>query len=461
MKKIKLLVVLLCTALGFIACSKDDLGMQPVFDSSNVNLEIKRDTADTYQISLPIESEEGLAKISLVDDVTGEILDEVTTFSDVYSYTYNYTLDLTSYTESTVLMLTLNIEDQEGQKVSKKITLTINFPVVEISFAGDNLQSQFEDYNLKVTIDKGVTMLQKVEVYLASELSGTLTLDPSLERQEVNVHVAGLEMGDNLLKVVVLDEFDQEFSKEVTIKRIEAKTWLDVAGVYYYTGNMIDFWGMQFEEEILLTFNNVSSYPEDESLRPVIPDGDKIYVCLFENVMGQSAIGFSFEYNTNDQIVKIKRDSMKIDDYGYSTLIESEEYEYFYDEFGDLEKVTKNDADYITNILVENGYIVSYRIDGLDYTPIYDENGERIDNYILNTTYTFSEELNPVYMSILPAVVPFTVYGWDLSYIFYNRYLASGLGDVTYEVGQLVDRKQEISWMNGDKELGLSIRYYE
>lgn len=461
MKKLKFFVVLLCAAIGFIACSKDEVGMQPIFDSSNVTLEMKRDTADVYQISLPIESEEGLAKISLVNDVTGEVLDEVTTFSDMYSYVYNYTLDLTSYTESTVLMLTLNIEDQAGQKVTKKITLTINFPVVEISFAGDNLQSQFEDYNLKVTIDKGVTMLQKVDVYLASELSGTLTLDPSLERQEVNVHVSGLEMGDNLLKVVVLDEFGQEFSKEVTIKRIEAKTWLDVAGVYYYTGNMIDFWGMQFEEEILLTFNTISSYPEDEALQPVIPDEDKIYVCTFENVMGQSAVGLAFEYNTNDQVVKIKRDSMKIDDYGYSTLIESEEYEYFYDASGDLERVTKNDEDYITDILMENGYIVSYRINGQDYTPVYDENGERIDNYISNTTYSFSSELNPVYMSALPAVVPLTVYGWDLSYIFYNRYLASGLGSVTYEVGQLLDKKQEISWMEGEKELGISIRYYE
>ena len=123
MKKVKQLLVALCVAAGFMACSDEETGLAPVFNNSDVNLEMRRDTADTYQISLPITSEEGLAKIALVNTTTNETIDEVTSFTDPLNYTYNYTLDLTAYTESTVLMMNLNITDLAGQTVTKKITL--------------------------------------------------------------------------------------------------------------------------------------------------------------------------------------------------------------------------------------------------------------------------------------------------------------------------------------------------
>ena len=179
MKNLKYFWMVLCVAAGFMACSDEETGLAPVFNNSDVTLEMRRDTAEVYQISLPVTSEEGLAKITLVNTLTNETLNEVTSFSDPFNYVYNYTLDLTAYTESTVLMMALNITDLAGQTVTKRIQLTINFPVIGVRFVGENLQSQFEDYNLKVSIDKGVTDLQKVDVYLGEELAESLTLDPA------------------------------------------------------------------------------------------------------------------------------------------------------------------------------------------------------------------------------------------------------------------------------------------
>lgn len=70
-------------------------------------------------------SEEGLVKVSLVDNSNNNAIDEQTSFSNPNDYTYNYDFDLTPYTDNTVVMLTLKIEDKEGQVVNKKITLTV------------------------------------------------------------------------------------------------------------------------------------------------------------------------------------------------------------------------------------------------------------------------------------------------------------------------------------------------
>ena len=109
MKNLKYFWMVLCVAAGFMACSDEETGLAPVFNNSDVTLEMRRDTAEVYQISLPVTSEEGLAKITLVNTLTNETLNEVTSFSDPFNYVYNYTLDLTAYTESTVLMMALNM----------------------------------------------------------------------------------------------------------------------------------------------------------------------------------------------------------------------------------------------------------------------------------------------------------------------------------------------------------------
>ncbi len=91
----------------------------------NITLELKRDTADTYKINLPIVSEEGIAKITLMDKSSNKVLDEQTSFADPNTFTYTYDVDLTTYTENTTLMLSLTVEDREGQIVTQNITLNI------------------------------------------------------------------------------------------------------------------------------------------------------------------------------------------------------------------------------------------------------------------------------------------------------------------------------------------------
>ena len=315
MKNLKYFWMVLCVAAGFMACSDEETGLAPVFNNSDVTLEMRRDTAEVYQISLPVTSEEGLAKITLVNTLTNETLNEVTSFSDPFNYVYNYTLDLTAYTESTVLMMALNITDLAGQTVTKRIQLTINFPVIGVRFVGENLQSQFEDYNLKVSIDKGVTDLQKVDVYLGEELAESLTLDPALESQTINVHISGLEMGENKIRLVVIDEFDQEFSTETIVTRIEQLGFADLRYISFTTGKIIsDPWFGDYPEQISMQLNRPDfDYPEGYENLPYCPENpDKLYTISFysESEDARSRIVFSLEYDENGHVSSLLKDSI-------------------------------------------------------------------------------------------------------------------------------------------------------
>lgn len=463
MKNVRFFLVMICIVAGFAACSDDDPSMPPVFNNSDVNLVMSRDTADMYQISLPITSEAGLAQITLVNSLTNEELNRVTSFSDPFDYVYNYTLDLSAYTESTVLMLNLNITDQAGQTVTKKIQLTINFPVIGVRFEGENLQSQFEDYNLKVSIDRGVTDLKQVDVYLGENLAESLTLDPALSSQTVNVHISGLVMGSNSVKVVVVDEFDQEFTAETTVERVAQKTWQDLASLSFLTGNMTgipDFY--EWPEEVSIELNRADFYyPTGYEDLPAVPDDNRIYCISFSlgGMDGTAAVNVAFEYDANGNVVTMRRDSCFME-FGDFVFIEGTRYEYAYNaETGDLESVTKDGAAYITDVKCENGYIVSYVVDGQEYVPTYDENGDRIDNNYTGETYAFTENPNPLYLPELPAVVPCYVFGTDLSMWLYNRYLPSQLGNTAYEVSQLVDNTQTVSW-TAESGNEASIEYY-
>lgn len=459
MKNLKYFWMVLCVAAGFMACSDEETGLAPVFNNSDVTLEMRRDTAEVYQISLPVTSEEGLAKITLVNTLTNETLNEVTSFSDPFNYVYNYTLDLTAYTESTVLMMALNITDLAGQTVTKRIQLTINFPVIGVRFVGENLQSQFEDYNLKVSIDKGVTDLQKVDVYLGEELAESLTLDPALESQTINVHISGLEMGENKIRLVVIDEFDQEFSTETIVTRIEQLGFADLRYISFTTGKIIsDPWFGDYPEQISMQLNRPDfDYPEGYENLPYCPENpDKLYTISFysESEDARSRIVFSLEYDENGHVSSLLKDSIVMSYVTWDDLVvSSEKYEFSYNaETDDLEGVTKNGSNYITNVQVENGYIVGYQIDGKDYAPVYDENGNRMDNNYFGTLYTFSTESNPLYVAELPAVLPFYVFGTDLSLWLYNKYLPESLGDIDYTVNPMTDNVQSLSWLRDGNE---------
>lgn len=480
MKRLKSYLLSLVAIAGFIACSDDDPGMAPVIDGSEVNIELKRDTADTYRISLPITSEEGLAKVALIDNATSTALNEVTSFSNPNDYTYTYDLDLTPYTENTVVMLTLKIEDKAGQIVNKKINVTVKkFSELDVRFATEGtITTQFENCNLKLTVVRGVIPLKEIQVYVGTTLENTfdLSLDAEQSKYDFNVRIAGLKMDDNTVKIVVVDQKEQEFAKEITVKRIKAMTWVNI-DQSAYNGDINDMWGM-YAMEVAVN----DEKPGD------LPGMDKFYrLALYPGYADGSIADFEYD---GDKITKMTLSTVNSGMGSFEVLSTDAVYVYNYNEDGELVKVVYTDEagatkDYITDVVYESGNIKSYKIDGSEYVPTYLEKDgtlirvDQLDGDLSGNVYDFAAgkdmQPNPLYLSGLPAVVPGNISGFDLNNL-YNNYLFDVLkkdGNVLieYNVGQ-IEREQEewqgqiyeyitqkISWTGTDgkgKTLGFS-----
>ncbi|MEY8594174.1 hypothetical protein AALK14_22285 [Butyricimonas hominis] len=461
MKKWKNYLLSILAVAGCVACSDDDPGMPPVIDGNDVSLEIKRDTADVYRISLPITSEEGLAKVSLIDNATNKTINEQTSFSNPNNHTYTYDFDLTPYTDNTVVMLTLKIEDQAGQIVNKKITLTVKkFSELDVRFAAEGtITTQFEDCNLKVTVVRGMIPLKEIQVYVDTKLSSSfdLTLEAEQSKYDFNVLVEGLEMDDNTVKVVVIDEKEQEFVKEITVKRIAAKTWGDLYAAQYDPNPA--WQGMMASE---ISFNDTK--PGD------LPGTDKLYRISIYPAMDNGTTA-DFEYDGN----KITKMTIRRVDSGMGSFDElsvDAVYDYSYNEDGELVKVVYTDEnndtrDYITDVIYESGNIKSYKIDGMEYTPTYlEKNGTLVrvdyqDADLSGKTYGFAtgKDLQPnsLFIAGLPAVVPGTIGGIDFNY-FYNRYLFDTLSEggsvlIDYDVTSIMDGRQVVEWVQDGQEM--------
>lgn len=469
MKKWKNYLLSILAVAGFVACSDDDPGMPPVVDGNDVSVEIKRDTADVYKISLPITSEEGLSKVSLIDNATNKAIDEQTSFSNPNNHTYTYDFDLTPYTDNTVVMLTLKIEDKAGQIVNKKITLTVKkFSELDVRFATEGtITTCYENCNIKLTVVRGLIPLKELQVYVGENLSNSfdLSVDPEQSKYDFNVRVKGLQNGDNTVKVVVIDNKDQKFDKLITINRTEQKKWQDLRKAIFNESLEVSFNVGDMNGDFI-----VDHPDEDNNIYAVT----SLYMSPDMSTMKTNV--FEFEYNENKMVSKVIYLNQVLSMMAGSFIETRIDYNYTYGDNDQVIKVSKvvegTESDYITDIVYESGTIKSYKIEGREYTPQYiEKEGEMIrvdhlDAALSGYTYDFSDKFgNPMYLDKLPALVPFEFEGFQFSQYLYNPYLFDQLKDgstvkQSYTISNIVDQEQYITWDEDGTECSVNYSYY-
>lgn len=475
MKQLTKLMMVLFALASFWACSDDDENY-PAPDmgkTDDVSYTLKRDTADVYNITRQIKSEAGLAKIVLTNVTENKVLNEVSTFSNPNDYTYNYNVDLTPYTDNTSLNLSLAVTDEAGKTTSQKFTLTVlKFSELDVKFVAEgDIICQFDKCNVAFTVVRGLIPLKTVNIYLDNQKVESFDLSlENAEKYNLSVNVAGLDaIKSYALKIEVIDEKDQVFSAEKTISRIAAKTWKDVLRVKYTLIPLDDQGHPQYDGGISINGEDLMGERPAET--------DKIYSLIMYEAMPMGMVKVSFEYNADKTLVT----KMAIGHYSYMSMtgdptvpITETVYSYNYEGTTDhLQKVTRSvdqgaETDYLTDFVYEMGNIVSYKIDGTEYKPVYAvKEGEsvRVDQIGGSKVYDFERKnVNPLYMPELPAVVPVNLgdYITDLmgtgkagienqnfSNLLYNKYLFESLKE-----GETVEQTFTIGEIMMDADLG-------
>lgn len=471
MKQLTKLMMVLFALASFWACSDDDENY-PAPDmgkTDDVSYTLKRDTADVYNITRHIKSEAGLAKIVLTNVTENKVLNEVSTFSNPNDYTYNYNVDLTPYTDNTSLNLSLAVTDEAGKTTSQKFTLTVlKFSELDVKFVAEgDIICQFDKCNVAFTVVRGLIPLKTVNVYLENQQVESFDLSlENAEKYNLSVNVDGLDVVKSYaLKIEVIDEKGQVFPAEKTISRVTAKTWKDVLKANYSLIPLDDQGHPQYDGGIAINGKDMMGEGPDET--------DMIYsLIMYEsNFMGWVKVGF--EYNTDKTLVT----KMAIGHYSFmsedpTAPLAETVYSYVYEGTTDrLQKVTRSvdqgtATDYLTDFVYEMGNIVSYKIDGTEYKPVYAvKEGEsvRVDQIGGNKVYDFERKnVNPLYMPELPAVVPVALGDYvsemgskigignqNFSNLLYNKYLFESLKE-----GEAVEQTFTIGEIMMDTDLG-------
>lgn len=406
----------------FTACSSDD---DPNFNPPTVSMgsttsgEINLSDELKFELPVNINSEAGLASI-VVKDAEGKEWLNQTTFTNPNSVA-SVTLDLSSCKETKLLLLTVTAIAKDGKVTSNVQPYSLNVYVPQLYIALSNVATITDAATMDIKIGRGVKALAKVDVYLNNTLVKSISLSSKATEKKIleSVDFTGLNNGKNPVKVEVFEEGAAAAS--VTENSDAVKVDMNSIEAFLIDGSYDVFEVRRNKNDGTTKFIKFATDGvfDPETYMPI------------ENPIWQF---WNLTYDANHKMVtKIE---MTIQDpmTGEPETIQHV-YEFTYNSFNELTKATLDNNDYVTDIVYENGVMVSYKINGNSYQPKYAEvNGMRVrvdclDAEMTGTTFGFTgnEQPNPYYISGLPAIIPGDILGIPTQ-LLYSQYLFNSLG---------------------------------
>lgn len=437
-------------ATSFTACSSDD---DPVYEpptigmgsDGNVNGTIDLSESLTFVLPVNITSEAGLASI-VVKDGTGKEWLNQTSF-DNPNKVDAVTLDLSSLTESTQLYLTVVATAKDGKvTTSSQYSLSISVPQLRVrmspaSTTGDKVSMTF-------TISRGVKALSRVDVCKGSQVIQTISCteeESKAKKLTKTFKVEDLEPGKNPITVKVYEEGMSEASAEITNDAFKIdKTKLSGFTFSYAQNREIYSIGIFFGDDGLA--ENPSEINFEYTNTGNSPRNDDEWI--------------AFTYDETGKVIEMTatvETAIFSDPYGMPEMSSDEKtYKFIYKEgTNELEKVTLDGNDYVTDVVYGENGIESYNVSGEKIVAQYDENGVRVDFYDGSSNkfiHKDTDDLNLYYISGLPPVIPKSLNGSPMS-ILYNPYLFSGIEGVWTD-GWTTTRDPEGAY---DREQGIFV----
>lgn len=417
----------------FTACSSDD---EPNFNPPTISMgsttsgEINLSDELKFELPVNINSEAGLTSI-VVKDAEGKEWLNQTTFTNPNSVA-SVTLDLSSCKETKLLLLTVTATAKDGKVTSNAQPYSLNVFVPQLYIALSNVSTITDAATMDIKIGRGVKALAKVDVYLNNTLVKSISLSSKATEKKIleSVNFTGLNDGKNPVKVEV---FEEGAAVASVIENCDAVKIEDMHNTHFIINGQFNVFDVRRADDgsakfITFTTNGIF----DETGMPI------------EFPQRQY---WNFTYDESHKMVTKMEVTVDMLDGTPETTLHV--YEFTYNSFNELTKVTLDGNDYVTDVVYENGVMASYKINGNSYQPKYAEvNGMRVrvdclDADMTGATFGFTgnEQPNPYYISGFPAVIPGDVLGIPAQ-LCYSQYLFNSLG-TTWTSGWITKNSDE------------------
>ncbi len=433
--------LVLVSLLLFTACQDDPTFPDPGFELEDQEVEVRRDTADYYNVSMQMDVPNGVDYIEVLNATNYELIETVEDYSGKTKFVFNYDIDLRSFEKDTVLYYLFKVTDKDSRSTNRGFTLSVkrfSFPEIRL-VGGTTLNVVVPVYEIQGIVSTGLNELESVQVlfkgqeqffyvaeedtviyeYILSELIGFGTL------------VQGEEYD---LDIVIKDRKGQIGTTSVKVRKSEGLKKPVGLNIYNY-----------------LNVNSYMTFEYDEQNRMVFID------FTWEN---GSTSDFYFSYNEQgviDTVRKVRRyESDYYNEYGYShnsmvykykegttQLEEILRYDVFYHDNGTIEITEDNKVESYGFEYDERGVLTSFvgknEIIYLDYADPFGTGESVFYDYWQNYRYYEIKEENrqhrtgfqPIYMpTYIEGFPPFFTLGSVemrvFCIVFYNKYLFTG-----------------------------------
>ncbi|WP_053975847.1 hypothetical protein [Mangrovimonas xylaniphaga] len=231
MKK-NLLNILFLGTIGlllFQACQNDPEFPDPGFEIEDQRVEVRRDTADYYDINIKMNVPNGVETIDILNATDYSILDIVDGYSGKTKFDFNYRVDLTPFETDTVLNYIIKVVDKDQRSFNQGIRIDVkgfSYPEIKL-VGGTNISVAAPAFVLKGIATAGLNYIETITISFEGEEQYRFTGsagDPVHEKTiKELVFLGNLEPGlEYNIDIFIADDKGQSSTTTVVVKKNES-----------------------------------------------------------------------------------------------------------------------------------------------------------------------------------------------------------------------------------------------
>ncbi|WP_167615197.1 hypothetical protein [Maribellus sediminis] len=340
---IKPLLWIAIILIAIIACNQEITFPDPGFDlQTDREVDIRRDTADYYDIKLLMNVPNGVAKIEVLNGRDYSLLEEITSYNNQTEFEFTYEIDLREILVDTTLAYVIKVVDNDNRSFNRGFIVNVkkfSFPELFL-VGGTNVALTAPSYGFKGTISTGMNTVDSIIFILEGEQIRTIVPDSAVSEYEFNeVFTFNDLVADKeyLLEIIVVDDQGQRGITKVTILKGFLAKPVRMTYVHERIGaaGTMDFYYDELTgrlDSLLFDVNNRSKnyyrfeYNEDGNVDLV---EQKYYVDVFDDNYWNYAINRYYYIEGTNQLEKITYqriyyyDNGLVEDNGEETQAES------------------------------------------------------------------------------------------------------------------------------------------
>lgn len=214
--------------LLFQACQDDPAFPDPGFEISDQRVEVRRDTADYYNVHMRMTVPNKVKEILVLDGLDYSLVETITDYNGKTNFDFDYVVDLTDITVETVLNYIIKVTDEDGRSFNRGIRIHVqpfSFPEIDL-VGGSNVAVAAPAYNVRGTVSTGLNTISSIKVIYNGKEFYSFTAGVNDEIYEMDlkalVYLTDLEIGDeNQIEIIIKDNTGQESTTIVTVRKTD------------------------------------------------------------------------------------------------------------------------------------------------------------------------------------------------------------------------------------------------